>query len=632
MPKMILADQKQRERISAMAHVFRKTDRVLTGDPIDVVVEDAPGQAPSWTDGKTITFNKAVIGSVTSIDEIIRLSGLNYHELAHCWYTPRTNSTLVKAIRSEGIFDAFNVLEDQRIETFLTSKHPSTIPYLVSTFMRFCIQSEQSWETNYALVYGRKFIPADVRAEFKRRFIKQSIIPQLEAVIDEYRTLVFPKDSNRGLELVRAFAALMSQIGGQVADPHGHVGGTRPQDVSGGRPATPREQNSVADSIDEMDEALEDSNGPGAGADDEDEDDDDGVGGAGSNSDSDDVDDFGDSSGDNQASFDSQGGGDSDSGDADQGDTNTTGSGGLGAGNSKGDNTTPLDADAVRAMLEGLAKQFENLPDVQEDAGNKQRAIVSGDGDIDTTLDTKGGRELPVDAGDVATARKFATVLDQLRADADPGWRTHTSSGKVNVQRVINGADYDKIWDRWIEGNNDAADIECVITIDTSGSMSYGINEASRAMWIIKRAMEIIDANVTVIAYNHDTTLVYKKEQKVNKQKYRSMKAQGSTMPRQAVTEAVRILQASRRHNKIFITITDGQWATEYGHGGSTTEGMIEAMGELGITTALAFIGYVSPHYGIDAHKCQIAAGVSNPMELVGFAKKIVGTSMKVKR
>lgn len=647
----ILADQKQRERISAMSHVFRKTDSVLTGEHIQVVVEDKPGMAPSWTDGKTITFNKAVIGSISSIEEIIRLSGLNYHELAHCWYTPRSTSVLVKTIANEGLFNAFNVLEDQRIETLLTTKHPSAIPYLVSTFMRYCITSEKSWEVNYALVYGRKFIPADIRAEFKRRFALQAILPQLEAVIDEYRTLTYPKDTDRGLELVREFGALMSQFG-NPSDPHGHTDGTRPTNITGGRPVSQREQQDIADNIEDMDEELEnnqptpsepsddadstdgddadDADGSGDASDDdadEDADDDaDGSGGGSSNADSDaDAEGSGDSAGG------ADGGGDLGN---DQGDDSTpsTSGGGNGASNVDGGSQSPMDSDEVRKLLEQIAEQFENMPSVQEDVSAKQHAIVHGDGDVDVDLDGKGTKDAPVPAADVATARKFSTVLDQLRSDSDPGWKTHTASGKVNMQRVINGADYDKIWDRWIEGNNDAADIECVIAIDKSGSMQYQIREASRAMWIIKRAMEILDANVTVISYSdtENTNLVYKKEQKVSKTSYRQMKASGSTMPRKATVEAVSILEASRRTNKIFITITDGQWG--YGWQCEEVESIIEEMGKRGITTALAFLGYHSKQYGIDAHKCQVAAGVNNPMELVEFAKQIVKESMKVKR
>lgn len=639
MSKPILADQRQRERISAMAHVFRKTDRVLTGDAIDVVVDDSPASAPSWTDGRTITFNKAVIGSVTSIDDLIRLSGLNYHELAHCWYTPRSNSTIVKTITSEGLFDSFNVLEDQRIETFLTSKHPSTIPYLVSTFMRFCIQSENAWKTNYALVYGRKFIPADVRAEFKRRFIAQHLIPDIEAIIDEYRTLVYPKDADRGIELVRLFAQAMGSLP-NIEDPHGHTNGNRPVNISQGRPATQKEQSDVADEIDDMDKELEDRDsnadaatkdsddhddaddhdGDGTGSDDDSDADDEGSGGG--SDDSDDADSNGDSSG-GSSSFDDDGGDtpfDSDD--------NSVSGGGRGASNNPNPQQSS-DEDAIRKMFEAIAKQFESLPDVQEDISNKQRAIVNGDGDIDSSIDSRGGREFPVPVEDIAVARRFAATLDQLRSAADPGWVTRTSTGKVNMQRVINGADYDKVWDRWQEGNSDAADIECVITIDVSGSMMYCIDQAARAMWIIKRAMEIIDANVTVISFNHDTKMVYKKEQKVSKRAYRTMKADGSTMPREATTEAVRILEASRRHNKIFITITDGQWGGYYGcPTTSSTESMIEAMNGVGITTALAYIGYVGRE-GIDAHKCQVASQVNNPLELVDFAKNIVQQSMK---
>jgi len=146
MTKELVRGESARRRIEAMARLFTKSDSVLAGSHINVVVYDKPNgiQAPSWTDGKTITFNRALIGDVADVDDIIRVTGLNYHELAHVLYTPRPDRPIVQAVIAEGMNNAFNLLEDQRIETFLTAQYPSTIPYLVSTFMRFCLMHDKS--------------------------------------------------------------------------------------------------------------------------------------------------------------------------------------------------------------------------------------------------------------------------------------------------------------------------------------------------------------------------------------------------------------------------------------------------------------------------------------------------------
>lgn len=611
MSKSILADQQEFERTEAMARVFMKADRVLSGSKVEILLEDNSGNsAPSWTDGRTITFNKARIGSITSVEDIIRLSGLNYHELAHVLYTPRWNTDIVKAVRSEGNFEAFNLLEDQRIETFLTSVYPSTIPYLVSTFMHFCADKPESWERNFVLAHGRRYIPSQVRREFRDRFVRQDLIVLFEAIIDEYRKLVYPASSERGQVLIREFAFLLAQIGGSPSDPHGHVGGSRPS-IDSGRAVPQKDQTEASDASDDMDEELEEeeddtssTDGPdgsdGTDGPDESEVGDSGSGSAEGDSDSGDGDSSGDSPSGNSSSKPSAG---------------REGSGGSGSGNSDGD---------FKELLEEIAKSIEESSAVQDDVRSKQRSIVNSDGDVSASATEARHREQLAAPSDISVSRRFSTILEQLRVDSDPGWERRTASGRINVQRVISGAPSDEIWDRWQDGNNDSSDIECVIAIDVSGSMTYQIDGASRAMWVIKRSLESLNANVTVISFSSETRLVYDKSERANKTKYKQLAAMGGTEPRNAVRQSVRILEASKRANKIFIAITDGQWSVE-GRGSNTSEGMIEALGKRGVTTALAFIG---PDLYMESHKCQVAVAVNDSVELIGFAKQIVSQTM----
>lgn len=655
MTKTILADQQERERIDALARVFMKADRVLSGDDINIEIDRSGSyHAPSWTDGKTIWFSRNMIGSITSVEDLIRITGLNYHELAHVLYTPRANTSIVIAVRAEGLHTAFNLLEDQRIETFLTSTYPSTIPYLVSTFMRFCIMDERAWDGNYVLAYGRRYLPMDVRAEFKRRFKRQDLIPQFEAIIDEYRKLVYPADYNRGLELIRAYNRLVLEMNAAVNDPHGHCAG-RP-DVDSGRPATAKEQREAKAASDDLDDEIKEeeeaererreqeaaSSDTDPKSDDE-GDDEDGEGGASNATDKSDEDSDG---------TDGQGNADDDGDDSDEGNGNADGSGDSGdsdsgtdgesssasdipgTGTGRGDVDFPLgdtDSDIKRAF-EDIVKSFEQSQEVKDDIASKQRAIVSGTGDIAVGIDKQRYRESYVREDDTATARRFAQVLTRLREDADPGWKRNTASGRLNVDSVMRGRDITEVWDRWQEGYADAADIECVINVDISSSMTYRIDAASRALWVIKRALETVDASVTVIAYasgSAKTQLVYDKGESANKTQYKSLRAQGNTEPYEAIAESVRVLEASRRANRIYINITDGAWGDDRPRGAMTPDQLIAALGSSGVTTALAYIGGYGKPY---AHECHIAESVNDPMDLVDFAKRIVTTAMKNRR
>lgn len=641
MTNQIVNTTKERQRIDAMARVFAKTDRVLSGSPIEVTVEDQPYVgAPSWTDGKTITFNKGLIGNVTTLEDIIRLSGLNYHELAHVLYTPRTGSKIVKAIQAEGLHNAFNVLEDQRIETFLTSIYPSTIPYLVSTFVRYCIQNDSAWESNFVLMHGRRYLPSDIRREFRRRFTRPDLLPAFEAIIDEYRKLVYPTNADRGLELTREFQNLLDRIH-PVSDPHGHSTCGRPG-IDSGRPSPVQDQRDAAESVDEADEELEErdrerENAKGdSDADDSDDIDSDDDDFDADNSGDDDFDDDEDDDEGNSSSGSGDDSGlsgsttDADS-DADQeadGDT-FQGTGDIDspspAGNTSGygeSDVAPSDQELLD-QLQDVVREFEQSDEVLEDAADKQRSIVQGSDGIDSDLDKGRYKEYLVYPEDISVVRRFTTVLERLSSDSDPGWETHASSGRVSMKRVMEGADYDQVWDRWEEGNNDATDIECVIAIDTSGSMTYTIDQASRALWVIKRALESLDANVTVVTFGSESKVAYKRSDRASRTHYRSLNAGGTTWARAAVRDAASILESSKRHNKIFISITDGMWNGEgSGPGNPSSDELIASMNKIGVTTAIAYLGM----WGMipDTHNCQIATSVASPVELIDFAKKLV--------
>lgn len=636
----ILRDEVGRRKIDAMARVFAKSNRVLTGLPIYCTVDDDISiSAPSWTDGTTITFNLAVIGSVSTIEDIIRLTGLDLHEVAHVLYTLRRGD-MVDEIRRDGMTGAYNMLEDQRIETLLTAKYPSAVAYLVSTFMRFCLMHEESWEANFPLMHGRYYLPKDVRAEFKRRFKRQDLIPTFIDIIDEYRKMVLPLDSDRALELVRAYHGLlveMSSSGLTPESPTGCGGHGRPVDVGTGRPTSEKEQQEASDLSDVYDDAFNDEDAdsdPATGS--ERDDNADPSTNAPANPDGDDDAEADDSDGGTGSDGDADSGGDSDSdsdGDSDNaGDSGLTGEGtGDGIGSTARDNVPdpePLDDDAVREMLEDFAKAYEELDEVQEDAVNKQKAIVRGDGEITTRLPAGRYRDRPVDADSLQAVRGFSKELDRLRADSDPGWASHRASGRINVKRAIHGAPLTELWDEWDAGHNDACDIEAVIIIDDSGSMSGAeIEQASRAMWVIKRSLEKVEASVTVLTFGEASTVVYGRREKASRSTYKDITANGRcTHPREATIEAVRILTSTRRTNRIFIAITDGKWDNEPTDFTSHLQvsGLIKAMGDRGITTALAHIG----RWGKDAHGCHVATSVNHASDLTGFAKSIVAQSI----
>lgn len=618
MSGILSPEQISQERLNTMSRVFAKADRVLSAQRVSCEVIYQPGNsAPAWSNGEKITFNAAHVGSVTSVDDIIKVTGLNYHELSHVLFTPRNGTSLVKAVIADGNFRYFNMLEDQRIETLMVTKYASTKPFFIACFMRYLLANKDQWTRVFPLAHGRKYLPLDARLQMQARFSDQQIVTDLVRVIDEYRVLAFPRDQQRGLDLIREYADLMGKMKQQPqGDPFGHVSSSAVRaDATKG---VPENHTKTADTAkddtdkDAQENNDDDSDGNGSGSDDDDSEVDDDASSDSADSDDDhddsdedgdddDSDDMGDGSGDGDDDVDedlngdvggdqkagSQAGGDADEdstggeGESESDSKGTSGSG-VGKGNAQQPGE-PVDDDAFDDILRNAAEQAEQAPAVQQDARDKQDVIVNGDGDTMSALDPQRFSSCTVPAELLAGARKFGKELSRLRDDIDPGWHREQASGRLNVARAMRGDEIDTVFDRWDEGKNDAADIEAVILLDYSDSMGSMMDGASQAMWAIKRSFEDVGAKVTVIGYSDGATLMYDGTSKVERTTYRRFTADGGTQPNQALDEAMRVLHKSRRHSKYLISITDGAWWSD-------ESPRIERMNRAGVVTGMVFL------------------------------------------
>lgn len=159
-------EQERKVRLNALCRVYEQADRVLSGDPVIVnVVEDGP--APAWSDGQTITINASSINDM-DIETLTQINGLNYHELCHHLYTPRKGTTLVQHVLENDLMTAFNILEDQRIETLFVARYPSVAPFLVATCARWLAENKEEAVGNYLAVRGRRYLPVEIRQGFER--------------------------------------------------------------------------------------------------------------------------------------------------------------------------------------------------------------------------------------------------------------------------------------------------------------------------------------------------------------------------------------------------------------------------------------------------------------------------------
>lgn len=671
------------ERGRTLGRVYTTADTMLVGRRIKVEFQEGPLPSISQTDGAQILFD---LSRVTSADflSLTGLHGANFHEVAHILHSPRVGDTFVRTCRSQGMDFALKLLEDHRIENLLTARYPSTAKYLEAVISRWILGEPTSDQYAFLFTWGRKYLSHEMRdaarASFTYQNLSQREIARVADIIDEYIGLLYPADQQRMLALVAELHGIVWKGNPPKAsppDPFGHD--KRSDDIRRGN-ADEREGRAAKSKADQRQQEDKDRNkqqsskpkqsdgasgkdredgvdgkdkddkskGRSKDADSKDSDEGDGAQGNDSSDESgEDTDETQDGQGsDGQGSEDGdgdEGDGEGQSGDGDsQGNSSGSGSGdqtgdggqgegmgeanGSGAGTESGAKGAPSLAEIANQAIESLSNDAE----VMNEVSSVQRQIRNAAGT--ETLHKARTSDREVDDTGRKGYRAFSAELRRVRQQVDMGWDRRTDGGRINAVRYARERDRNTAFDQWEEGRDDALDIEAVILTDVSGSMGYMMQPTFQAMWAIKRALDDIDASTTVISYDTDAEIVYNSNEKASRTHVRQPSSGGGTTPNAAVRQALTRLAGSRRSLKIFITLTDGDWADETGWGSSSDQhcdAMIARMAKGGIITALGYITDAGTRKNLrkdwkpNAHGCEIAAVVT-PENLAPFAKQIV--------
>ena len=587
-----------------MLQTITKFSTTLTLRPIKVLVSsradrDSYQEAPAWSSSDTIWFNEDSVKDLTDPKVIVALKGLSLHELSHILLTPRQGSNLVKEVQRLKVWRAFNSLEDQRIEMMMTKRFGNVSDWLAATIAEFLLKETDAWEVAYPLTHGRKYLPKQLRDQIAGMYENQQDVAAIGALIDEYITmnLTDPANYGRAIVVITEYDALVNKLGAhpdwqgygptpdgwrRVKDPAGHDQRKNGEwKSSSSKPMNKAEQKKLADRVQE--EVDKDTSKGDGGAEK-------------------------DGSGEGIEGKDGEG--------LEPDGAPSDGTGGNGASDS-GSDAPPLDVGALARDL--IDKVMVNK------AKDIAQILKQFNGDIDLKKgnakkpDKLYTSEFPVEASAVQASRSFATELERLRAEFDPGWIRRTEQGKLNVQRYVTGCDVDEAFDEWDIGREDAVDIEAVILLDTSGSMQHMAKGAFQSMWALKRALDKVNASTTVVSFSHDAKIVYDSDERAGSM-MRAASAYGGTDPDDAIGYAKNVLADSNRAIKICIALTDGYW------NGDAGDKMIREFRRAGVLTALGYMQSASEAFqpNLDSHGCEVAVTVSDMSDLVTLGRAMV--------
>jgi len=659
------AAKQQHDRAVRMTQVVAKFASVLCQREVRTQLI-AEGVAPAWSTSNTITFCEADLADLTTVQGVIGSKGLSLHEVSHILFTPRSGSDIVQwVLATPGLSRAFNALEDQRIETLMVGRFGEpVVPWLTAVIAQHLVQDKEHMEQSFPLIRGRKYLPVELRKAVRELYPAQDKVAELSQVIDEYRLLVFPADTEKAQPLILRYAELVKDF-----PPEGGCTGRSPdvyESIGDSRPLPKKEQERAKnkaqkrDEEDESEEADDESFDFGNPANDSTEESDEGEGSDSVISDED-GDEAGSEEGNEESEINAQpdadgeleGEGESNGEGKNYGDSDGASYDEDGEGeedvvgtevdtDSKSDVTEPnVDSNKPKELANGAETDNGNLADllneildevIQELTDDIERDIAKFNGDAEL----RGNNSLTPEkaeweAGTVdplvaQSSKSFGLELERLRSQFDPGWDRAVSSGRINVSRYLRGAKLEESFDRWSLGRDDAVDIEAVILLDSSSSMTGESEQrASGAMWGLKRALDKIGASCTVVTfhggYGTSTRILYKAEERADST-VRRVTPKGGTNPQDALLYATRVLAQSARSVKILFTVTDGAWSNP-----EPSEKLIRELRYAGVLTALAYVTaskyseYSSP---IDPHESEVVARITNPSDLFILGRQLV--------
>lgn len=568
----------KKTQLEGLRWSLQLTDRTLSGvNAVKLTFQNSAQAAehsrhPAYSIGTDIFINKDKINEFESDRGIASLLGLNYHELAHVVYTWFNYHDILNKMPSTpaNFADAYNILEEARVESLLAARYPRMEKYFTLVLADFIVGSQDP--DIFFLVHGRKYLPKKIRSMYRDFYVKsdgEERAAKAEALIDEYRTILYPRDMDRAAQIIDEFCKLLPQSSTSEKPHTGAVTGsvgdkTATQNQRGAQKDAERAKDREGQNEDsgrdgaEDDQALPSDQGGGKGQE-----------GDGSQS--------GDQTGRGLDGDDSQddhpGRGRGAAGD------HGTSEGGQNAGKGDGDGGRPLSLKEIADdILEDLVDQILQDSSTQQDIASTRSAMHDLDNGMHSSIrkhPVLTAKPLPVTDAMRERSARYAEALRQIWLAMEPGWTYGASEGRLDMNRVFSAStpeEMESVYASWDEGQQHNSKARGVIISDESSSMRAQVMNsnrvqigrrdliAARNIWEIKRACEEVDIDIAVITYDSTYRLLYDFGEPVDPNYYFHPCNGGGTEPEGAVYEARRILSQTEDPGRFLIVESDGEW------------------------------------------------------------------------
>lgn len=568
---------------------FAKFARSFTHANTNVRITAQPqarGGSPAFSNDNDIFLSHYIeAGSVISSDNLVRLKGLLIHELSHLMFTPRSRTDLARWVRSQNLWNVFNILEDNRIENMMVVKMSGITPWLVHTITSELLADSKSMSHALPLVWGRKYLPLSIRSAAFDAW-ETSDKQDIADIIDEYIkiNLADTKTTERAKQLLTKLSRLLDRNNTPIM--HSSEQQSAPSAQSA-HTESKTQQDKLLSEVDDVEEMSDDSESYNP-----------------------------------DSSTEATNDGEEPSSLADKLKKAVTN-----ARDIAGEDVY----EDIKSTIQSVREPDSPSESYSDEPSTDERKAV---GSINPVWIIK---TPPLPESTVA-AHRFARELHELRANHDPGWLRKTESGRLNVRDYMLGADIDTVFDQWSDGNQDVTDIECVILLDNSGSMQDMITPAYNAMWSVKRALDSINASTTVIQFGTYGEVLYGANSSAGSVILTAPRSGGGgTNPFYSIKRAKDILDSSSRAIKLFLIITDGEWSAA-----QSCDELILSMRLSGVLTSLAFLmppvaeGEViwwlrreDDKYVINGHNCEVVKALDSPLDIVDVAKAITALGQR---